>query len=84
MEAHPIDEQAGQLFHFVVDEGLDNGVLVLEVVVDVADAHARSLGELGHTRAVKSIVTEQLGGRGQYLVAPSTVPISRSSSLGCW
>jgi len=45
----------------------DDGFLVVEVVVDVAGAHAGSLGDLRDARAVKSMAAEAIGRRGEDL-----------------
>jgi hypothetical protein len=62
-----------------LDDGRDDVVLGLEVVVDVADRHVRRLRDVGQRRLLDAVAVEQLGSRRDQALPLPRCPLSRAS-----
>src|SRR3546814_9857751 len=67
--AHFLDPH-DDLFGAGLGHRLDDGVLVREVVIDVADAHAGDLGNLRHAAAMEATTLEAVGCGHENLAPP--------------
>src|SRR5258706_11633384 len=68
-------KQSEQILDLLVDDGRDDRLFILEIVIDVADAHTGSLRNHGHAGTVKSVAPDTGGGGGENLLAPCLAAI---------